>query len=379
MTRMAVTMHSGALDLAEEWEGLVARASGNVFMNPAALNAVHACQFARLRTLLAWDVEAAPRRLVGVWALQQGRRLPIAPTILAGPPYDYAFVSNPVVESGLVEPVIAAFLDAIETTPSLPKVLRLRYLDAGAASYEAILKLLTVRKAAVRVLAERTRPFATRDFGAKRSGSTRKKMRQDWNRLVANGAVDVRNERTAAAAQAGLEVFLAMEAASWKGAQRTALLSRERDAAFARTLIGQLAAHGDASVAQLRLDGQPIAAQVLLYCGSTAYTWKTAFAGEFARYSPGTLLVDKVTDQLLADPALQAIESCSPDGSFMAQLWAGTRPTVDLLVDLSGRRSLSFGIVAAGERAYAQARLARNRLRVMPWWPDRKRAAVPGA
>lgn len=378
MTRMAITMHSETLDLAGEWERLVARASGNVFMNPAALNAVYASEFARVRTLLAWDIEAEARRLVGVWALRE-KRSAITPTILAAPPYDYAFVSNPVVDSALMEPVIAAFFDAIETAPSLPKVLRLRYLDAGSESYAAIHRVLAARKAAVLALSERARPFATRDCGVKRSGSTRKKLRQDWNRLATNGAVDVCNERIPAAARAGLEVFLAMEAASWKGAQGTALLARDKDAAFARSLIGALAAQHDASVAQLRLDGRPIAAQVLLYCGATAYTWKTAFAAEFARYSPGALLVDKITEQLFADPAIQMIESCSPDGSFMGQLWAGARPTVDLLVDVSGSRSLSFDVVAAGARAYAQARVVRNRLRAMPWWPDRKRAAAPVA
>jgi CelD/BcsL family acetyltransferase involved in cellulose biosynthesis len=378
MTSVAVSMHSEALDLAGPWDRLVARASGNVFMNPAALNAVHASQFAQMRTLLAWEVDREPRRLVGLWALRE-KRGALPPAILAAPPYDYAFVSNPVVDSGLMEPVIAAFFDAIETEPSLPKVLRLRYLDAGSESYAAIRTVLSARKAAVLSLAERTRPFATRACGAKRSGSTRKKLRQDWNRLAANGAVEVCNERSPAAAQAGLEVFLVMEAASWKGAQGTALLARDEDAAFARAMIGALAAQGNASVALLRLEGRPIAAQVLLYCGATAYTWKTAFAAEFGRYSPGALLVDKITEQLFADPIIQAIESCSPEGSFMGQLWAGTRPSVDLLVDVGSRRSLSFGVVAAGERAYAQARLMRNRLRAMPWWPDRKRAGAPVA
>ena len=49
------------------------------------------------------------------------------------------------------------------------------------------------------------------------------------------------------------------------------------DATFARRFIAALAAHGGASVGLLRVDGRPIAAQVLLYSGNMAYTWKTAF------------------------------------------------------------------------------------------------------
>ena len=94
------------------------------------------------------------------------------------------------------------------------------------------------------------------------------------------------------------ETYLAMEAESWKGARGTALLCDEEDATFVRRLIGDLAAQGNASVALLRVDGRPIAAQVLLYCGTTAYTWKTAFDSEFGKYSPGALLIEKMTERL---------------------------------------------------------------------------------
>jgi len=67
------------------------------------------------------------------------------------------------------------------------------------------------------------------------------------------------------------ETFLALEKASWKGAQGTALLSDPADAAFVRKLLQQLAAKGDASVALLQVNGAAIAAQVLMYCGTTAY------------------------------------------------------------------------------------------------------------
>ena len=48
-----------------------------------------------------------------------------------------------------------------------------------------------------------------------------------------------------------------MEAASWKGSRGTALLCDEEDATFARRLISDLAAGGNASVALLRVDGNP--------------------------------------------------------------------------------------------------------------------------
>jgi hypothetical protein len=159
------------------------------------------------------------------------------------------------------------------------------------------------------------------------------------------------------------EVFLALEADSWKGKRGTALLCDEKDAVFARRLLWDLAAQRAASVALMCVDGRPIAAQVMLYCGRTAYTWKTAFDASYAKYSPGTLLVDRLTDQLFSTTNTDVIESCSPEGSFMAQLWLGRRTTIDLLVDLGAKQSLAFRAVALGERGYTQLRELRDRLR----------------
>ena len=130
--------------------------------------------------------------------------------------------------------------------------------------------------------------------------------------------------------------------------------------------------------ALLSVDGKAIAAQVLLYSGSMAYTWKTAFDAAFAKYSPGALLVDKVTDELFERQAMTAIESCSPESGFMAQLWTGRRMMVDMLIDVGARRSFSFTLAAMGERGHAFLRGAQQRLRVIHWRapPKAKRAAA---
>jgi CelD/BcsL family acetyltransferase involved in cellulose biosynthesis len=378
MQTISVTIGSPGPDIAAPWAALVARAPANIFMHPAALKAAAATGFADIHMLLAWAHGASPRRLVGVWALQRLQITPLGPSFLAAPPYEYAFLSNPVVDPDFTDSAIAGFFDAIERERALPKVIRLRYLDGGAETYAAIASALAARGAQALTLSERQRPYVTKDFGLKKSGSTRKKLRQDWNRISALGAVELVNERAQAAVASAFETYLAMEAASWKGSRGTALLCDEEDAHFTRRLIADLAAGGNASVALLRVSDRTIAAQVLLYCGTTAYTWKTAFDAEFSKFSPGALLVDKITEQLFADGGIDAIESCSPEGSFMNQIWDGRRPTVDMLVDVGARKSLGFRAVMASERGYAQLRGLRNRLRDMSWAPHawRKGAAV---
>ena len=358
-----VTIDSPNHAIAPHWDDLVCRASSNVFMNPAALRAACETDFADVQMLLAWEAGAEPRRLVGAWAMRLRSVAPFWPSLLEALPYNYAFQSSPVVDPAFVDAVIPAFFAAIERHSSLPNVVSMKSFDAESPSHAAILKALAERGMTPLVLSRHARPFVTRDFGVKRSGSTRKKLRQDWNRLSALGAVDVLNERTAEAVGQAFETFLALEKASWKGAQGTALLSDPGDAAFVRKLLQNLAGGGNASVALLRVDGAAIAAQVLLYCGATAYTWKTAFDANYAKYSPGSLLIDRVTDELFAGPDIFAINSCAAETSFMAQLWAGQRSMVDLLVDVGPAKSLHFRIEAARELGYERLRHLRDRIR----------------
>jgi len=364
-------------DVDGDWDRLVSGAAPNVFMSPAALSAADASGVSRIKVLQAWDGSGDGKRLVGLWGLQKRRVLRFGPKVLTAPPYDYAFVANPVVAPDRAGEAVAALLDAIAGDPALPKVVCLKHLDADAETYRALEAHLAARGIASLTLGEHLRPFATRSAGIKSSGSTRKKLRQDWNRLARLGAIDVVNESRGEGAQEAFEVFLTLEAGSWKGSNGTALLSRDRDAAFVRRFFAGLSADGSASVALLLLDGKAIAAQVLLYSGSMAYTWKTAFDAAYARFSPGALLVDKVTEQLLQTGAIEAIESCSPAGSFMARLWSGRRRTVDLLIDLGPRRSMGFVAMRLWEQGYQRLREVRNELRTAAWLPDpRRRSAV---
>jgi CelD/BcsL family acetyltransferase involved in cellulose biosynthesis len=376
MAEVRVEITASMLGIAGEWADLVRRAAANVFMDPTTLNTVFDTAFAALHVLLAWDSGATAPRLVGLWAFQEASLTPFGPAYLLAPPSDYSFLSTPVVDPAFRHEVTAAFLAAIAADRSLPKLVRVKYLDGQAEASVAFLQALAERGLRHRVLSEKSRPFVSREGGVKTSGSTRKKMRQDWNRLSAAGAVDIVNDP--AAIEEATEVFLALEAAGWKGRQGTALLNKPADANFARQLLRNLAAERKASVALLRLDGQPIAAQVLLYAGDTAYTWKTAFDETYARYSPGALLVDKLTEQLF-DSGIAAIESCSPEGGFMERVWQGRRETIDLLADIGARNPVGYAVAALAENGRTEAKKLRDRLRAMTWLPKRKSPAAAKA
>jgi hypothetical protein len=126
---ISVTICSPSESLAAPWCELVQRASPNPFMNPVALAAAEATDFAILRVLLAWEVGAVPRRLVGVWALQWRLVGGVLPAILEALPHDYAFQSAPVVDPDYVDRVIPAFLNAIARDEGMPNAITLRSFD----------------------------------------------------------------------------------------------------------------------------------------------------------------------------------------------------------------------------------------------------------
>ncbi len=113
-----------------------------------------------------------------------------------------------------------------------------------------------------------------------------------------------------------------------------------------------------------------------MYCEATAYTWKTAFNAEYGKYSPGALLIDKITDELFAGPDVLAINSCAAEASFMAQLWAGRRTMVDMLVDVGARKSLGYRLEAGRQLGYQHLRNLRDRLRNRPVAPAPKKAGL---
>ncbi len=346
------------------WNALAARATPNAFMHPAALKAAQDTGFADVRVLQAWGRVGTERQLVGLWALQVRRILPLWPAVLEGLPYYYAFQSSPMVDPAYANDVMAAFLAAIRADPALPNVISLQECDAEGEAFAALARQVEAGEYVLVRLTEEARPIATREAGRKTGGSTRKRLRQAWNRLSAQGRVEIVEARDPAAIDAAIESFLALEAGSWKGANGTALLSKAADAAFARRLIRDMAGAGAASVVSLQCDGRALAAMVVLYCGTTAYTWKLGFDAAFSRYSPGAVLVDRTADMLLAGRGIAMIDSCSAADSFVGQLWSGRRMMVDALVDVGQGRSFAFMLELARQRGYEQLRQIRNRLLV---------------
>ena len=115
--------------------------------------------------LLAFDAGCAAGtagRVCGRCSESTSRRL--WPSFLSAPPYNYAFLSNPVVDPDFIERrdrLRSSTPSSVER--SLPNVIRLRYLDGNSDTYPAIMNALAARGGQTLKLAERERPYVMQE------------------------------------------------------------------------------------------------------------------------------------------------------------------------------------------------------------------------
>ncbi|AZO11359.1 MULTISPECIES: GNAT family N-acetyltransferase [unclassified Mesorhizobium] len=176
---------------------------------------------------------------------------------------------------------------------------------------------------------------------------------------VARGPEEIRH---------AIESFLTLEAAGWKGRERTAMAIDRYRAAFAREAVHGLAEQDMCRIHSLTLDGRTVACLIVFVEAGVAYTWKTAYDETLSAYSPGTLLMIEVTKQHLDDPNIVMSDSCAvPDHPVMSRLWSERKPFGTLVVGLTPDADRQTRQAASQLHLYREtrnmARLLRNRMR----------------
>lgn len=195
-----------------------------------------------------------------------------------------------------------------------------------------------------------------------------RELRRQWRRLDQLGALSYNVARQPADIRLRMEEFLLLEAAGWKGRSRTAMINDRYRAAFAREAITNLAETDGVRIHTLDLDGRAIASMIVFMTGGEAYTWKTAYDEEFARYSPGKLLVAELTEWHLDDANIARSDSCAvPDHPVMSRFWEEREEMGTLVVGLQQNRDRDVRQAAAQLHLYRNtrnvARLLRDKIR----------------
>lgn len=363
--------------LGREWRDLIQRTlEPNVFMEPDMVVAAALSGDAAIHVLLAWGAKeaGAPIRLVGAWAFRCARPSSGLPfTVLKTPVHDHACLGIPVLDVDLGAAALMRMLDAIAREPSLPKLIEIASFD-GAGPVATLLADTLARRGAGHVRLEpRLRPQLqvadAQAAVAPLSASRAKALRQRRQRLGRRGAVTCTVHADREDVRAALDEFLALEAAGWKGraSQRGRAIRRLPSLeAFFRSAVEGLTTGGMATVTALRCDGKPIAMQVTVRSGSTAFTWKSAYDEELRACAPGIILLQEVTASLLSAPGVSMVDSCNHrDDGYMAEFWSGRKPVLDMVLDARRGTTLPFRLLSSVERSRRRLQAEARRIRLM--------------
>ena len=338
------------------WERLVGRAAEpNPFFEPWFL----------VPSLEQWG--ANNRVTVKAW-FHDGRLAGLMPIVRSAKYYGHilthatgwlhanAFCGVPLVVAGLEEDFWRAMLAHFDRMARRALFLHLPLLPAGGPLDAALERVLAASPRAHYRVAEQQRAFLTGDMGAQAyleeamSAKKRKELRRQHNRLAEEGALAFeRLEGDEGLAEWTAE-FLALEASGWKGEAGSALASApDTTALFTQALAGAAAA-GRLERLALRLDGRAIAMLANFITPPGAYSFKTAFDEDYARFSPGMLL--QLENLALLERADVAwADSCAVEGHPMIErLWRDKRPMVSRNIAIGGPlRRAAFRLLMAYE------------------------------
>lgn len=378
--RLAIYQASAGFDLVDELDHLCVRTiEPNIFFNPRFLAPAMPRlddREVRLAVIRDGDDERSRLRLLVPFSIERPP-VPLGVTIIRTWSSPFGPVGTPLIDQDDPVSVIEDFL-AMLARPrlKLPKVLVLPDLRLDGPVARLLRVVALGRNLAVTETNRVARPFleSPLDGDAYLRNSLKahhvREFRRQKRRLGDLGRLEYHVARQTDEIRQGIEAFLTLEAAGWKGRERTAMATDRYRAAFAREAVHGLAEQDRCRLHTLTLDGRPIASLIVFIEAGCAYTWKTAYDEAYAAYSPGTLLMIEVTHNHLDDPNIVATDSCAvPDHPVMSRLWTERRTTGTLIIGLTPDADRATRQAATQLHLYQEtrnmARVVRNRLKTL--------------
>ena len=338
------------------WDGLAARAgTPNPFFEPWYLLPGLARFDPGTRIMIA--SLARGEQLEALVPLQRARRYGLHPLPhLAVWLHANTFLGAPLVAAGAEEAFWEALLDWADRHAGTGLFLHAAALPVDSALAEALhavgarqgRRVALVHREERAMLASSLTPSAYLD--AALPGKKRKELRRQHARLAEQGALTVTRLQDETDITAWIERFLALEARGWKGSAGSALACAGETAGLFREAMTEAAARGQLERLSLELDGRPIAMLATLIAPPGAFSFKTAFDENYARFSPGVLL-QLENLKLLERAGIAWTDSCAaPDHPMIDSLWRERRALGRFSIAIGGaaRRAL-FGRLVSFE------------------------------
>lgn len=273
------------------------------------------------------------------------------------------FLGTPLVRRGEEAAFWSALLAALDGADWAPNFLHVRGLVEDGPVHRGLVTAAAGLGRGCALVHREVRALleSVGDAEAYYRGAVRPKKRKELRRLRVRldelGEVRLRELGDQESLGSWSDAFLRLEAAGWKGEAGTALACEPATDAFFRRTVAAAREAGKLQFLRLDVDGRAIAMLVNFLAPPGAFSFKTAFDPEFARFSPGVLI--QLEYLRLAERAgLDWIDSCAAEHHPMIDsLWSGRRRIVRVTVRLAGlRRSLVFAVCRALETGSAALR-----------------------
>lgn len=183
----------------------------------------------------------------------------------------------------------------------------------------------------------------------------RKELRRQHKRLAEEGVLTFERSDGSYGLDQWIPYFLALEKAGWKGTNGSALdCTDETRALFSNVLHGAAAA-GKLELLAHYLNERPIAMLANFITPPAAFSFKTAFDEDYARFSPGVLLQYENL-ALLERDGFEYCDSCAAqDHPMIGSLWSGRRTIGRYSVAIGGKvKRAAFAALLTAEKAKAK-------------------------
>ncbi len=266
------------------------------------------------------------------------------------------FLGAPLVQRGFERQFWDALLAHCDRRKSRSLFLHLSHLPDTGALHEALRDAVaesarpaaTVHREERAVLASAEAPedYLTASLSSKK----RKELRRQHRRLAELGDLQVERLTDYTDVATWTREFTELEARGWKGEAGSALASDQRTNEIFTYAIAGAAARGRLERIALRLDGKPIAMLANFLSPPGAFSFKTAFDEDYARFSPGVLL-QRENLALLGHERIAWVDSCAaPDHPMINHLWRERRTIARHSIGIGGRmRRAAFAAIARWE------------------------------
>jgi CelD/BcsL family acetyltransferase involved in cellulose biosynthesis len=274
-----------------------------------------------------------------------------------------AFLGSPLVLAGYEEAFWDGLFGLADSTETMGLFLHLEGLCIDSALTRALEKVCANQKRRFALVHREERALLEHGLSpeayleANMRSKKRKELRRQLNRLAELGTVEFVRGDGGDRLDEWTDEFLALERRGWKGANGSALDCSDDTRMLFRAVLAGAAKAGKLELLALRLDGRAIAMLANFITPPGAFSFKTAFDEDFARYSPGVLLQLENLKMLNRSDIAWCDSCAAQDHPMIDSIWSGRRAIGRYSVAIGGRTNrAAFAALLTAEKAKARLR-----------------------